>query len=66
MQQPTAGRLPAPFTSDFLSFVSHMKSFFASALAVFFHCVGFAVGAGLWLAIGYAVGVAIGAPIAQP
>lgn len=40
-----------------------MKPFIATALAVFFHVVGFAVGAGIWVAIGYGIGLAIGAPI---
>lgn len=45
------------------SFASLMKSFIATALAVVFHIIGFAVGAGLWCAIGFGIGSAIGYPV---
>ena len=40
-----------------------MKSFIATVLALVFHTLGFAVGAGLWALVGYSIGVAIGAPV---
>ena len=40
-----------------------MKSFAATALAVFFHILGFSVGCGLWLLIGWSLGNLVGAPI---
>ena len=35
-----------------------MKSFIASALAVFFHILGFAIGCGIWVLFGWCLGSA--------
>ena len=40
-----------------------MKPVIATVLALVFHTLGFAVGAGLWCVVGYSIGVAIGYPV---
>jgi len=55
-------RLPAPLSNRVLS-INSMKSTIATLFAIFFHIVGFSIGASLWAAIGYGFGSVTGTPL---